>query len=90
MAAVAETAGTKVEFVAGNLHIVAADVTSVDDGDTWQPGLGRIVFAAFTNSTANPSGSQVNVSWATANNRATVTFDCEAASQSGTVIAMGY
>ena len=96
MAAVAETAGTRQDFLSGGLRVVRADITSVDDGDTWAPGLRYIEFATFTNTTANPSASQVNLTWAsstqsvTSSSVATVTFDTEAAGQTGTVVAWGY
>ena len=96
MPAVTETAGTRRDMVSGGLRVIKVDVTSVDDGDTWAPGLRYIEFASFSNSTADPSASQVNLSWAsstqsvTSSSVATVTFDTEAAGQTGTVMAWGY
>jgi len=83
-----ETAGTRLDIITGHLRVVKADLTDVDDGDTWAPGLGVIEFATFSNGTSNPSASQVNLRWT--NQPGTVTFDTEAEDQSGTITAWGY
>lgn len=83
-----ETAGTRLDAIVGQLRMVKVDLTDVDDGNTYAPGLGVIEFASFANGTANPSASQVNLRWT--NQPGTITFDAEADNQSGTLTVWGY
>lgn len=90
MAAVAETAGTKRFLTAGNLQGVKVDVTSVDDGDTWTPGLAIIEMFDYT-PTAAAATTQWGATWTTpANRQAVVTFAIESGSLAGTLIAWGH
>lgn len=88
MAAVAETTGTRRDLVQGNLRGVKVDVTSVDNNDTWQPGLAVVEFFSFT-PTAAAATTQWGATWATSNRQATVTFLVESGTLAGTVIAWG-
>lgn len=60
MAAVAETAGTRKEWVAGNKRVVVADLTDVDNTETWESGLGVIDTALFQPTTAYVHGLTVS------------------------------
>ena len=91
MAAVTETAGTRRDFILGNLRGVKVSVTSVDDADTWVPGLAIIDhfdFAPTTAAAATQWGATIAQSTATA--QATVTFAIESGTLEGSAIAYGY
>jgi hypothetical protein len=60
MAAVAETAGTRKEWVAGNKRVVVADLTSVGNTETWSSGLSVIDFAVFMPTTAVANGLTIS------------------------------
>lgn len=60
MAAVAETAGTRKEWVSGNKRVVVADLTSVGNTETWTSGLGIIDSAIFMPTTAGANGLTVS------------------------------
>ena len=85
MAAVTSTASTRVYNAVGNMTMVQEDITSVDDTDTWDAGLRTVAFATFTSSTANPTATEVNLSWS----GGTVTFDVESGTLAGTIVAWG-
>ena len=85
MAAVASTASTRVYNTVGQLYMVSEDITSVDDTDTWDSGLRTVTFATFTSSTANPTATEVHLSWS----GGTVTFDVESGTLAGTIVAWG-
>ena len=87
-----ETAGTRREFIMGAARVITADLTAVSDADTWTPGLSTVVYAGFTNRTATPTATQVNLTWASAGTVATITFDNENATdaQTGTMLVIGY
>ena len=90
MAAAAETAGTRRDFVLGNLRGVKADITSVDDTDTWTPGLSIVEYCTFTPDDAAAT-TQWGATWSTpANRQAVVTFQVESGTLQGTVTAVGY
>lgn len=94
MAAVAVTAGTRRDFVLGNLRAVKATLTSVDDGDTWVPGLSIVETIQILNTTADPTGNEINASitngTAGGSNQATVTFDVQSGATNQSVIAVAY
>lgn len=56
MAAVLETAGSRIETVFGNKRVIIADLTSVDTGETWDSLLTTVEFAVFTPTTAAANG----------------------------------
>ena len=85
MAAVASTANTRVYNTVGQLYMVSEDITSVDDTDTWDSGLRTVTFATFTSSSANPTATEVHLSWS----GGTVTFDVESGTLAGTIVAWG-
>ena len=90
MAAAAETAGTRRDLIMGNMRGVKADLTSIDNTDTWTPGLAIIEFFTF-----NPSAAAATTQWGAtvstpANRQAVVTFAIESGSLEGQVIAWGY
>ena len=89
MAAVVETAGTRRDSVAGQMRIVKVDVTSVDNSDTWVPGLANIDIFIYTPSAAAAT-TQWGATWTTpASRQAVVTLLVESGSLAGTFIAMG-
>lgn len=89
MPAVAQTAGTRRDIVTGGLRGVKVAVTSVDDADTWTPGLAVIDYFSFTPDAAAAT-TQWGATWTTpANRQAVVTFAIESGTLSGTVIAYG-
>lgn len=65
MAAVAETAGSRIETVFGNKKVVIADLTSVDDTDTWNSLLTTIEWVFFVATTAAHPGITVSGGTAT-------------------------
>jgi len=74
----------------GNMRGVKANLTSIDNADTWTPGLAIIEFFTF-----NPSAAAATTQWGTtvstpANRQAVVTFAIESGSLDGQVIAWGY
>lgn len=85
MAAVTSTANTRVYNTTGNLYMVQEDITSVDDTDTWDSGLRTVTFATFTASGANPTATEVHLSWS----GGTVTFEVESGTLAGTIVAWG-
>lgn len=90
MAAVTTTAGTRRILTMGNMTGVKEDVTSVDDADTWTPGLSMIEFFSYTPSAAAAT-TQWGATWtAPANRQAVVTLAIESGSLAGTFIAWGY
>ena len=90
MAAVAETAGTRRELLFGNARAVKIDLTSVDNNDTWSPGLAIIEQFIFT-PTAAAATTQWGATWSTpASRAAVVTFAIESGSLAGTALAIGY
>ena len=90
MPAITETAGTRRYHVTGQLNMIKADVSSVDDADTWTPGLSIIEFFSFR-PTAAAATTQWAATWTTpANRQAVVTFDIESGSLAGTVVAYGH
>jgi len=72
---------------------VIASLTSVDDADTWDPGLAIIEHFEFK-PTTSAAGSQwgATLTAAPANRQARVTFNVEGADDTlaGTAIAIGY
>jgi len=60
MAAAAETSGSTIDSSAGNLRMRTADLTSVDDTDTWDSTLNTIVFWTFVPATAVAVGGTVS------------------------------
>ena len=90
MAAVTTTAGTRRINLMGQMHVVKEDVSSVDNNDTWTPGLAIIEQFVFT-PTAAAATTQWGATWSTpANRQAVVTFLIESGSLAGTAIAWGY
>ena len=90
MAAVTETAGTRRDLRMGNLRGVKVDVTSVDDADTWTPGLAIIEHVVFSPTTAG-AATQWGVTTTTpANRQGVVTFDIESGTLEGSIVAYGY
>jgi len=90
LAAVTETAGTRIEWITGALRNVKADITSVDDTDTWTPGLAIIEYVSFAPTTA-AAGTQWGVTTTSPANRSgVVTFAVESGTLAGAVVAHGY
>lgn len=90
MAAVAVTAGSRVDFVMGNLRGVTETLTSVDDGDTWTPGLAIIDNVIVTNEDSTAPAVGVGATWTTpAGRQAVVTFGMESGTQSIRATAIG-
>ena len=91
MAAVTSTAGTRRDFVTGNIRMIKEDITSVDNTDTWDPGLRIIENALFVPTTAG-AGTQwgVTIANATATVPGRVTFVIESGTLAGTMTAWGY
>lgn len=92
MAAVAETANTRRESLVGSLRMVKADLTSVDDTDTWTPGLAIIEHFDFRPTTAG-AGSQWGATVTSpASRQGVVTFVIEGADDTleGSAVAWGY
>lgn len=85
MADVAETAGTRRDIVAGNIRIVKADITSVDNTDTWSPGLRIIEHFDFRPTTAGAA-----TQWGATISGGTVSFLVESGTLAGSAIAYGY
>ena len=90
MAAAAETAGSRRDFVVGNLRAVKADLTSVDDADTWTPGLSIIESFVFTPTTAGAGTQWGATVSAPATRQAVVTFAIESGTIAGIAMAYGY
>lgn len=88
MAAVAETAGTRRDLIMGNLRGVKVDLTSVDNTDTWDPGLAIIEFFSFT-PTAAAATTQWGATVSTSNRQGRVTFAIESGTLAGQAIAWG-
>ena len=93
MAAVSETAGTRRDGISGVMRSVTVDVTSVDNTDTWDPGLAQIRFFTFTPTTAGNNtqwGATIAQGTAGGANQARVTFVIESGTLAGIVKAEGY
>lgn len=93
MAAITETAATRRDFVLGNMRAVKVDVTSVDDADTWDPGLAIIEHFDFRPTTAAATtqwGATIAQGTAGGANQARVTFVLESGTLAGSVVAYGY
>lgn len=89
MAAVTEA--SRREFVMGNVRGVSATLTSVDDTDTWTPGLSIIENLIITNEDASLPAVAIGGTWTTpANRQAVITFGVESGSQSVRCTALGY
>mgnify|MGYP001561737441 CR=1 FL=1 len=90
MAAVAETAGSRRDMIMGNWRVVSATLTSVDDTDTWTPGLSIIEQMIITNEDAAAPAVAIGATWTTpANRQAVVTFGVESGSQSVRATVIG-
>lgn len=91
MAAVSVTAGSRVDFVTGGLRGVTETLTSVDDTDTWTPGLSIITNVVITNEDASAPAVALGATWTTpASRQAVVTFGVESGSQSVRATAIGF
>jgi len=88
--AVAVTAGSRRDEVAGQTRYVTETLTSVDDTDTWTPGLSQIYNVIITNEDASVPAVAIGATWTTpANRQAVVTFGVESGSQSVRATAIG-
>ena len=90
MAAVAETAGSRRDLILGGMHAVKADLTSVDDDDTWTPGLAIIEHVAFAPTTVAATTQWGATTTSPANRQGVVTFQVESGTLEGSAIAYGY
>lgn len=91
MAAVSVTAGSRVDAVLGNLRSVTETLTSVDDTDTWTPGLANIANVVITNEDASAPSVAIGATWTTpASRQAVVTFGVESGTQSVRATAIGF
>jgi hypothetical protein len=79
MAAV--TAANREDTVWGNKRVVIADLSSVDDADTWATGLQKIDAFHFTPQTAVATGATFS--------GGTVTFAVAAGTLAGKALAIG-
>lgn len=89
MAAVVETAGTRRDMVAGGMRGVKADVTSVDDSDTWSPGLRIIEYWDFAPALAG-AATQVGGAASSTTGVAVLTLKVESGTLTGTLTAWGF
>lgn len=90
MPAVTETAGTRREWITGHMRIVKVNVTSVDDADTWAPGLAiieRFDFSPTTSAAATQWGATTT---SPATRAGVVTFAVESGTLEGVAVAYGY
>ena len=90
MAAVAETAGTRRDIIAGNIRMVRAQLTSIDNNDTWTPGLAIIEHVTFIPETAGATEQWACTFTSPANRQGVVTFVIESGTIEGTAVAWGY
>lgn len=90
MAAVAETAGTRRDLIWGNMRVVKANLTSVDDTDTWTPGLAIIEHFVFSPTTAGATTQWGVTTTSPASRQGVVTFVIESGTLEGSAIAYGY
>lgn len=85
MADVAVTAGSRRDIVAGNIRMVKADLTSVDNTDTWLPGFRIIEHFEFT-----PTLAAATTQWGATYSGGTVTFAVESGTLAGSAVVWGY
>lgn len=90
MAAVAETAGTRRELYTGGIRIVKVDLTSVDNTDTWTPGLAIIEHVTFAPTLAGASTQWAVTTTSPASRQGVVTFAIESGTLAGSATAWGY
>ena len=90
MAAVAETAGSRRDLIMGGMRAVKADITSVDDTDTWAPGLAIIEHVSFAPTVAAAATQWAVTTSSPASRLGVVTFAIESGTLEGSVIAYGY
>jgi len=91
MAAVTVTAGSRRDMIAGNMRWVTETLTSVDNTDTWTPGLAIIEMVTAINEDASAPTAVIGATWTTpAGRQAVVTFGVEAGSLDVRATAMGY
>ena len=91
MAAVTVTAGSRVDALIGNMRAVTETLTSVDDGDTWTPGLAVIANVVITSEDASAPAIVIGATWTTpANRQAVVTFGAESGSNPVRATAFGF
>jgi len=91
MPAVTVTAGSRVDAILGNLRSVTEALTSVDDADTWTPGLAIIAHVIAINEDASAPTAVIGATWSTpANRQAVVTFGVESGSLDVRATAIGY
>ena len=89
MAAVAITAGSRRDLILGSLRAVKEDLTSVDDDDTWTPGLALIEHVDFAPTTVAAT-TQWGATVSNTNRQGVVTFQVESGTLEGSAIAYGY
>lgn len=90
MASVAETSGTRRELITGGMRIVKTDLTSVDNAETWAPGLAIIEHFDFAPTTAS-AGTQWGATISSPASRlGLITFVIESGTLAGSATAWGY
>ena len=65
MPAITETAGTRRDYVIGQLRVAKVAYTSASNGDTWAPGIGTLDFAIDIISTSDAAVATTTVSGST-------------------------
>ena len=91
MPAVTVTAGSRVDAIMGNLRVVTETLTSVDDADTWTPGLAVIANVMAINEDASAPAAVIGATWSTpANRQAVVTFGIQTGSLDVRATAIGF
>lgn len=89
MAAVSEVAGSRTDFFIGNKRAVSAHITSLNDGDTWVPGLSIIESITFVQ-----DGDYGNIVFGFSINNASshqaiITYNSTGGTGSGFITAIG-
>lgn len=82
MAAV--TVANRQDLVFGNKRVIIADLSSIDDADTWDTGL-QLVEALTLTPTAAAATTQMGAT----KSGGTITFKCESGSLAANAVAIG-
>lgn len=82
MAAVTEA--NRQETVWGNKRVVIADLSSIDNNDTWDTGLETVEAVLFT-----PTAAGATTQMGATRSAGTVTFKCESGSLAANAVAIG-
>lgn len=89
MAAVTETAGTRREWITGNIRTIKVDVTALADTNTWTPGLAIIEYAQFTPTVFAAADSVAFTTTSPANRQGVITAAVIGTDRDGVLVAVG-